>query len=69
MTTATVAKLKHAQVEQEIDLPRRASILKQLLRDKRATAGLIVLVIIVIATIFADVIAPHDPRSQEFDIC
>jgi peptide/nickel transport system permease protein len=43
-------------------------ILKQLLRDKRATAGLIILVIIVLGTIFASLITPYDPQSQEFDI-
>jgi peptide/nickel transport system permease protein len=41
---------------------------KLLLRDKRATVGLIVLTIIVVSTILAPYISPYDPRSQEFDI-
>ncbi len=52
-------------------LPRSASrpqIHKLLLRDKRATAGLILLTIIVIGTLFAPLISPYDPQSQEFDI-
>ena len=41
--------------------------LKLLWRDKRATAGLIILVIIVLGTIFAPLITPYNPQSQEFD--
>ncbi len=37
-----------------------------LLRDKRATAGLIVLTVILLAAIFAPIISPYDPLSQEF---
>ena len=44
----------------------RFKIYRQLLRDKRATAGLIILTVIVVATIFAPIISPYDPRSQEF---
>ena len=46
----------------------RPQIHKLLLRDRRATVGLIILVIIVFGTIFAPIITPYDPQSQEFDI-
>ena len=39
---------------------------KLLLRDKRATLGLIILVIIVVAAIIAPLVTPFDPQSQEF---
>jgi peptide/nickel transport system permease protein len=39
-----------------------------LFRDKRATVGLVILVLMVVATILAPVITHYDPRSQEFDI-
>ncbi|GAB4538264.1 MAG: ABC transporter permease [Anaerolineae bacterium] len=48
--------------------PGRPQIHKLLLRDKRATAGLIILTLIVIGTLFASVISPYDPQSQQFDI-
>lgn len=48
--------------------PSRPQIHKLLLRDKRATAGLILLTMIVIGTLFAPLISPYDPQSQEFDI-
>jgi peptide/nickel transport system permease protein len=41
---------------------------KLLLRDKRATIGLIVLTVIVLGTIFAPFISSYDPRSQEFSM-
>ncbi len=38
-----------------------------LLRDKRATIGLIILVLIILGTVFAPIVSPYDPQSQEFD--
>lgn len=46
----------------------RPQIVALLLRDKRATAGLIILTLIVLGTIFAPAITPYDPQSQAFDI-
>lgn len=50
------------------DMPLRPKAHHLLLRDKRAVAGLTVLGLIIISTIFASVISPYDPLSQEFDI-
>jgi peptide/nickel transport system permease protein len=44
------------------------SIFRLLLRDKRATVGLIIFTLIVIGTIFAPLISPYDPQSQQYDI-
>ncbi len=50
------------------DMPERPKAWQLLLRDKRAIAGLTVLGLIVICTLFASVVSPYDPLSQEFDI-
>lgn len=50
------------------NLPQRPKAYQLLLRDKRAIVGLTVLGLIVISTLFAPVISPYDPLSQEFDI-
>lgn len=48
--------------------PSRGVLARRLLlRDKRATAGLIILILIVVGTIFAPVISPYDPQSQNYD--
>lgn len=47
---------------------RRRPFYQLLLRDKRATVGLILLVLIVFGTIFAPLISPYDPQSQKYDI-
>lgn len=49
-----------------LNLPRRPPIRQLLLRDKRATAGLIILVLIVFGTIAAPLITPYDPQAQSF---
>ena len=51
-------------VEQETS--NRLPILNVLLRDKRATAGLIILILIVVGTIFAPIISPYDPQAQDY---
>ena len=61
----TVAVLPGAPLT---DMPLRPKAHHLLLRDKRAVAGLTVLGLIIISTIFASVISPYDPLSQEFDI-
>src|SRR5262245_40926854 len=45
---------------------RRIPVYRLLLRDKRATAGLIILTVIVISAIIAPLVTPYDPQSQEF---
>ncbi len=49
-------------------LPQRPRAWQQLLREKRAIASLLMLGTIVLSTLFASVISPYDPLSQEFDI-
>jgi len=52
-----------------VDLPhssRRRAVLKLLFRDKRATLGLIILSVIVIAAIIAPLLTSYDPQSQKF---
>lgn len=44
----------------------RSRLYQQLLRDKRALVGLIILTVIVITTVFAPLISNYDPQSQEF---
>ena len=39
-----------------------------LLRDKKALAGLIVLVTLLVVAIFADVVAPYDPNAMDFEM-
>jgi len=62
---ATVGRLDPEPVAEKSSRP---PFHRLLLRDKRATAGLIVLVVIIISTILAPVISPYDPQSQEFRI-
>ena len=50
------------------DMPQRPKAWQLLLRDKRAIVGLTVLGLIVVNTLFASVVSPYDPLSQEFDI-
>ncbi len=49
-------------------LPQRPRAYQQLLRDKRAIASMLLLGTIILSTLFASVISPYDPLSQEFDI-
>ena len=49
-------------------LPQRPRAWQQLLRDKRAIASMLLLGTIILSTLFASVISPYDPLSQEFDI-
>ncbi|RMF77956.1 MAG: ABC transporter permease [Chloroflexi bacterium] len=44
----------------------RPPIHKLLLRDKRATAGLIILCVIIFGAVFAPFITPYDPQSQDY---
>ena len=63
--SSPVAALPGAPLE---GVPLRPKARHLLLRDKRAIAGLTVLGLIIISTVFASFISPYDPLSQEFDI-
>ena len=39
-----------------------------LLRDKKAVAGLVVFVILIVLAVFASVIAPYDPNGMDFEL-
>ena len=39
-----------------------------LLRDKKAVAGLVVFVILIVLAVFASVIAPYDPNGMDFEM-
>ena len=65
MTNSPIANLRG--IEQP-SLPQRPRAWQQLLRDKRAIASMLLLGTIILSTLFASVISPYDPLSQEFDI-
>lgn len=44
----------------------RPSPLKLMLRDRRATAGAIFLILLTVAAIFAPLVAPHDPNAMDY---
>ena len=50
-----------AVVEPQVVLPSRASIMRRLARDKAAAAAAIFLSLVVLAAIFAPIVAPYDP--------
>jgi peptide/nickel transport system permease protein len=52
------------------DLPPRRGVTwwQQLRRDKKAVVGLFTLIILVLAAIFADLIAPYDPNGMDFEM-
>ena len=50
------------------EISQRPQTQHLLLRDKRAIAGLTVLVLIIVSTLFASFISPYDPLSQDYDI-
>lgn len=53
-------------VETEVELPKRASAVRMVLRDRRAFAGCIFLALVAFAAAFAPWIAPHDPNAMAF---
>jgi peptide/nickel transport system permease protein len=50
----------------DADLPRRASALRMVLRDRRALAGCIFLAVLATAALFAPWVAPYDPNAMAF---
>ena len=68
MSQSTVARINSNLGNVDLDKPSRRPFHKLLLRDKRATAGVVILCIIIISTTFAAFISPYSPQSQEFNI-
>ena len=56
----------HTGAGADIELPRRASALRMVLRDRRAAAGCVFLAVLAVAAILAPWIAPYDPNAMEF---
>jgi peptide/nickel transport system permease protein len=50
----------------EVELPRRASAVRMVLRDRRALAGCVFLAVLTVAAVFAPWIAPYDPNAMAF---
>ena len=70
MTRRASAKPKVAALPEagSPDISQRPPARHLLLRDKRAIAGMTVLALIIVSTLFASFVSPYDPLSQEFDI-
>ena len=51
----------------EIRIARRQSALQRLLRRKLAVVGLVVITLVVLAAVFAPLLAPFPPDQQNFD--
>jgi peptide/nickel transport system permease protein len=68
MSQSTVARIDSNLGNVDLNKPSRTPFYKLLLRDKRATAGVVILCIILISTTFAAFISPYRPQSQEFNI-
>ncbi len=49
-------------------LRHRSSFMDEILKDKKATFGLIVLSIFIFAAVFAPWVAPYDPNAMDFDM-
>jgi peptide/nickel transport system permease protein len=50
----------------DVELPRRVSAFRMVLRDPRAAAGVVFLSVLSIAAVFAPWIAPYDPNAMVF---
>jgi peptide/nickel transport system permease protein len=50
----------------DVELPRRVSAFRMVLRDRRAAAGIAFLSVLAIAALFAPWIAPYDPNAMNF---
>lgn len=61
---APLERLDHRELAREWK-PKRFGTLRLLVRDRSALIGLILLLIIVVAAIGADVIAPYDPTEMD----
>ena len=47
---------------------RRATWWQLILRDKKAAAGAVVLLVLALGAVLADVIAPYDPNAMDYDM-
>ena len=65
--TTTSSPLGSTSLHTPTPPSNRLQFRKLLLRDKRATIGLIILILIVFGTIFAPLVTPYDPQSQELN--
>ena len=57
-----------AQIDASEPVVHRATLWQQLRRDKKAVIGLVFLVVLFCLAIFADIIAPYDPNSMDYDM-
>lgn len=64
-STKPIASLAGSEIEM---MPERPKVHERLLKDKRAVIGIMMLLTIIVGTLFASIISPYDPLSQEFDI-
>lgn len=46
--------------------PRRTSVVRRILRDRRALAGTVFLAVLTVAAVFAPLLAPHDPNAMDY---
>lgn len=63
----TVADLGRRRATETVPPRHRWAWLRQLWRDKKAVAGLAILLILVLSALVAPVAAPHDPNAQDFE--
>lgn len=68
MNNSTTSQQVAALSMKHEDMPERPTFLYRFLHDRKATIGISILLLIIIATTFAAVVSPYDPLSQEFDI-
>lgn len=68
MNNTTTSQQVAALSTKHEDMPVRPTFLQRFMRDRKATIGIGILIIIIISTVFASTISPYDPLSQEFDI-
>ena len=50
----------------DVELPRRVSAFRMVLRDRRAAAGVVFLSVLAVAALFAPWLAPYDPNAMDF---
>ena len=68
MDQSQTSSLDHSVELMRPTSSRRIPIHKQLLRDKRATIGLIILILLIVGTVFAPLVTPYDPQAQDYDV-
>jgi peptide/nickel transport system permease protein len=66
--TASEANRKHVNNLGEIAKPRQRRVLRRLLRHKSAVVGMCIMVLLIIAAVFAPIVAPQDPTQISRDV-